>query len=143
MSYIDRSNHMKLLVVDDQGPVGEIISRIAQQSGWEAIHTVSPDRVDEILRAEHVNVLMLDYAVDGNPRSQKTGLTVAAKVRETGIPIPIIMFSGWSDLIDRKRAKELGVLRILDKPLSIQELRQCLGEARKKCLDEPEAERKN
>lgn len=128
---------MKLLVVDDQGPVGEIISRIAQQSGWEAIHTVSPDRLDEVLRAENIHVLMLDYAVDGNPHSPRNGLTIAATLRERGIEIPIIMFSGWPDLIDRKRAKQLGILRVLEKPLSIRELRQCLVEAKKQCLDEP------
>ncbi len=130
---------MKLLVVDDQGPVGEIISRIAQQSGWEAIHTVSADRVDEILRAEKVNVLLIDYAIDGNPRSARNGLTIIAGLRERGLNIPIILFSGWPDMIDAKRAKELGVMRVLEKPLSIQELRQCLVEAKKKCLDESPA----
>lgn len=126
---------MKLLVVDDQGPVGEIISRIAQQSGWEAIHTVSAERVDEIIRSEKIDVLLLDYAVDGNPHSPRNGLAIATALREKGIRAPIIMFSGWPDLIDRKRSKELGVLRILEKPLSIQDLRQSLIEARKQCLD--------
>lgn len=125
---------MKLLVVDDQGPVGEIISRIAQQGGWEAIHTVSSDRIDEILRAEGVDVLLLDYAIDGNPRSEKNGLTIIEDLRAKGIKIPIILFSGWPDLIDRQRAKELGVLRVLEKPLSIQELRQTLAEARSSAL---------
>jgi DNA-binding response OmpR family regulator len=123
---------MKLLVVDDQNPVGEIISRIAQQGGWEAIHTVSPDRIDEILRAEKVDVLLIDYAIDGNPHSPKNGLTIISDLRAKGILIPIIMFSGWPDLIDLKKARELGVLRILEKPLSIQELRHSLVEAKKK-----------
>jgi len=127
---------MKLLVVDDQGPVGEIISRIAQQSGWEAIHTISADRLDEIVRAEKIDVLLLDYAIDGNPHSLRNGLTIATALRERGATIPIIMFSGWPDLIDKKRAKQLGILRVLEKPLSIQELRQSLVEAKKQCLDE-------
>ncbi len=126
---------MKLLVVDDQGPVGEIISRIAQQSGWDAIHTVSPDRLDEILREEKIDVLLLDYAIDGTPHAPRNGITIAATLRERGIAIPVILFSGWPDLIDRKRAKALGILRILEKPLRIQELRLCLAEARKLCLD--------
>jgi DNA-binding response OmpR family regulator len=125
---------MKLLVVDDQSPVGEIISRIAQQSGWEAIHTVSPDRIDEILRAEKVDVLLIDYVIDGNPRSAKNGLTVISDLRSKGMTIPIILFSGWTDMIDTKRARELGVLRVLEKPLSIQELRQSLSEAKKKVM---------
>ncbi len=130
---------MKLLVVDDQGPVGEIISRIAQQSGWEAIHTVSADRLDEIVRAENVNVLLIDYAIDGNPRSPRNGLSIIATLRGRGVNIPIILFSGWPDMIDSKRAKELGVIRVLEKPLSIQDLRQSLVEAKKRCQDEAAA----
>lgn len=130
---------MKLLVVDDQGPVGEIISRIAQQGGWEAVHTVSPDRIGEILRAEQIDVLLIDYAIDGNPRSEKNGLAIIEDLRAAGTKIPIVLFSGWPDLIDRKRAKELGVLRVLEKPLSIQELRQTLVEARNVVLAHPSA----
>ena len=127
---------MKLLVVDDQSPVGEIISRIAEQGGWQAIHTVSPDRIDEIVRAEKVNVLLIDYAIDGNPHSPKNGLSVISDLRAKGVSIPIILFTGWPDMIDMKRAHQLGVLRVLEKPLSIQELRQSLAEAKKQCLDE-------
>lgn len=126
---------MNLLVVDDQGPVGEIISRIAQQSGWNAIHTVSPDRLDEIVREEKIDVLLLDYAVEGNPRSQRNGLSIAEMLRQKEIRIPIVMFSGWPDLIDRKHAAQLGIMRVLEKPLSIQELRQCLSEAKKASQD--------
>lgn len=130
---------MKLLVVDDQGPVGEIISRIAQQGGWEAVHTVSSERVGDIVRAENVDVLLIDFAIDGNPRSARNGLSVIAELREAGITIPIVLFSGWSDLIDKKRARELGVLRVLEKPLSIQELRLTLVEARAAALAGPKA----
>jgi two-component system OmpR family response regulator len=130
---------MKLLVVDDQSPVGEIISRIALQSGWEAIHTVSSDRIDEILRAEKVDVLLIDYAIDGNPHSTKNGLSVVADLRSKGMAIPVIIFSGWPDLIEAKRARELGVLRVLEKPISIQELRQSLADAKKQCLEEVSA----
>lgn len=130
---------MKLLVVDDQGPVGEIISRIARQGGWEAVHTVSPDRIEEILRAEQIDVLLLDFAVDGNPRSEKNGLAIIESLRAKGATLPIILFSGWPDLIDKRRARELGVLRVLEKPLSIQELRQTLAEARSNVTVPPAA----
>lgn len=128
---------MKLLVVDDQGPVGEIITRIAKQGGWDAIHTVSPDRLDEIIRAEGVDVLLIDFIIDGTPRSQRTGLTVISELRDRGHKLPIILFTGWRDLVDRKAAKALGVLAVLEKPLSIQELRNTLSEAKK--LVAPEA----
>jgi DNA-binding response OmpR family regulator len=125
---------MKLLVVDDHRPVGEIISRIARQSGWEASLSVTVDRLEETVRTEGVNALVLDYALDGDPKSPHNGLTIIAGLREQGLKLPVILFSGWPDMVDRKLAAELGVLRVLEKPLSIQELRQCLVEAKKHCL---------
>ncbi|HEY8901867.1 MAG TPA: response regulator [Chthoniobacterales bacterium] len=122
---------MKLLVVDDQSPVGEIISRIAQQSGWQAIHTVSPDRLDEIIREEKVDVLLLDFAVNGAPSSRLNGLTIAAQLRAQGLDTVIVLFTGWPDLVDRTEATRLKVLRVLEKPLGIQELRQALNEAKR------------
>jgi len=122
---------MKLLVVDDQDSVGEIITRIAQQGGWDAIHTVSADRLDEIIRAENVDVLLIDFIIDGTPQSQRNGLTVVKALRERGHKLPVILFTGWHDLVDRKAVKALGVLSVLEKPLGIQELREALAEAKK------------
>lgn len=132
---------MKLLVVDDQSSVGEIITRIAQQSGWDAIHTVSADRIDEIIRAEQVDVLLIDFIIDGTPQSQRNGLTVVKALRERGHKLPIILFTGWHDLVDRKAARALGVLTVLEKPLSIQELRQSLLKAKQQCIDEAASSR--
>ncbi len=123
---------MKLLVADDQGPVGEIISRIAEQSGWEAIHTTSADDLVTKITEEKVSVLLIDYALDGNPHSTRNGLTVTAELRAAGINIPVILFSGWPNMIDAKRAAELDILEVLEKPLSIQDLQQALESARKK-----------
>jgi two-component system response regulator VicR len=123
---------MKLLVIDDQGPVGEIISRVAQQGGWDAIHSTNADDLAVKIVAEQVSVLLIDYAIDGNPHSTRNGLTVAAELRAADVHIPIIIFSGWPNLIDAKRAAELDILRVLEKPLSIQDLQETLDAARKR-----------
>ncbi|MGC1479054.1 MAG: response regulator [Chthoniobacterales bacterium] len=123
---------MKLLVADDQGPVGEIISRIAEQSGWEAIHTTSTDDLTSKVISENVSVLLIDYALDGNPHSTRNGLTVTAELRAADIDIPVILFSGWPNMIDSKRAAELDVIKVLEKPLSIQDLQTALNEAKAK-----------
>ena len=126
---------MKLLILDDQGPVGAIISRIAQQSGWQALHTVSPDEIESTIHKDQINVLMLDYLIEG-PESPVNGLTVLEKLRNAGIQIPAILFTGWPDLVDRAKARSLNVLGVLEKPLSIQELRLILNDAKKQVLEQ-------
>jgi len=125
---------MKLLVVDDQGAVGAIISRIAQQGGWEAIQTTSPRGLDDIIRKEKVDVLMIDYMFDEDADSN--GLTVVEELRAGGINIPVILFTGWPDLVDKERAEKLHILRVLAKPLSIVDLRVSLSDAKKQLLNE-------
>lgn len=126
---------MKLLVVDDQGAVGAIISRIAQQGGWDAINMTESHGLIPVIKKEGVDVLLLDFLVNGNDE-KRTGLTVLQELRSVGVGVPVILFSGATHLIDRDRASALGVVRILEKPLSIQELRASLNEAKKRLLDE-------
>lgn len=122
---------MKVLVVDDQGPVGEIISRVARQSGWDALHSVSVARLDERITHDEIDVLMLDYAIDGNPWSPNNGLAVLKELRDKGHTTPAILFSGWASRIDPQEADSLGVIAVLEKPLSVLELRRSLTEARR------------
>ena len=126
---------MKLLILDDQGPVGAIISRIAQQSGWQAFHTVSPDQIQKTIQDEQIDVIMLDYLIE-SPESKINGLSILETLRSSGITIPAILFTGWPDLVDRSLAKTLNVLGILEKPLSIQELRITLNDAKKQVLEQ-------
>jgi len=121
---------MRLLVVDDQGPVGAIISRIAEQGGWKAFHTTSPVGLDGIIRNDKIEVLMIDYLIDPGVEDH-TGLTVTEELRKAGHTLPVILFSGAPQLIDEARAKLAGVIDILEKPLSIRELRASLNEAKK------------
>lgn len=117
---------LKVLVVDDQGPVGEIISRVASQSGWLALHSVSAERLNERIEHDRVDVLMLDYAIDGNPLSPNNGISVLRNLREKGFQTPAILFSGWTSRIDLEEARALGVVAVLEKPLCVQELRRSL-----------------
>lgn len=122
---------LKILVVDDQGPVGEIISRIASQGGWKAYYSTSTDRLDERIKHDQIDVVMLDYAIDGNPWSPHNGISVLRRLREQGLHLPAILFSGWTNRIDLQEARDLGVLAVLEKPLCVQELRRSLETAAK------------
>jgi DNA-binding NtrC family response regulator len=122
---------MKLLVVDDQDQVGEIIARIARQERWDATHVTTMHRLADVIGVESVDVLLIDYVLEGDPHSSTNGLTAIADLRSRGINIPAILFTGWHDLVNRQEAKKLGVTRILEKPMDVKALRESLVEARK------------
>ncbi len=122
---------MKLLVVDDQDQVGEIIARIARQEHWDATHVTSMHRLADVIGVESVDVLLIDYVLEGDPHSTTNGLTAIADLRSRGINIPAILFTGWRDLVNRQEAEKLGVTCILEKPMDVKTLRESLVEARK------------
>ncbi len=115
---------MNLLVVDDLEAVGVIVAEIASQSGWYSVHCTQAGEILELIHKEKIDVVLMDYFMPG-----KSGLDVAQAMRESGLKTTIIFFSGMASQIDRTKADELGVFKILDKPLSIKELRKTLSEA--------------
>ncbi len=117
---------MTVLVVDDSEAVASIMARIATQGGWNALYTVSTDEALAILRAQKVDLLLLDYIMP-----DKNGLEFAQYLRSNGWPsLPIFLFSGMVELIDKAEAAKAGISRIFPKPLSIAELRAAMNETR-------------
>jgi DNA-binding response OmpR family regulator len=117
---------MTVLVVDDSEAVASIMARIATQGGWNALYTVTTDEALAILRAQKVDLLLLDYIMP-----DKSGLEFAQYLRSHGWPsLPIFLFSGQVDLIDTAEAAKAGISRIFQKPLSIAELRAAMNETR-------------
>jgi DNA-binding NtrC family response regulator len=123
---------MKLLVIDDQVQVAQIVARLASQGGWTAFSLSSADGLKEIIDREKVDVLMIDYYLDG-----LTGLEIVEDLRKGGYKLPVILFTGLADAVDPLKAKELDVLAVLEKPLSIPQLRQVLGSAKERVEARP------
>ncbi|MFZ5806067.1 MAG: response regulator [Verrucomicrobiota bacterium] len=115
---------MKLLVVDDQEAVAMIVCEIAAQGGWEAIHTNKANDVPNLIKSEEIDILLIDYLMP-----EKNGLDVVSELRQAGETLPVILFSGETWQIDTEQAEALGVVQILQKPLSISELRKAMSAA--------------
>jgi len=115
---------MKLLVIDDQEEVGELIGEIAQGLGWETVSCTDFNDVAETIAREKVDLLFLDYFMP-----EKNGLDVLTDVRAQQLNVLTILCSGMVSEIDFNRAKKLGIYMILEKPIGIDRLRELLMEA--------------
>ncbi len=117
---------MKLLVIDDLEAVGMIVAEIAAQGGWQSMHCTQSDNIVELIQKEKIDIILMDYFMPG-----RSGLDLTTQIREAKLQLPVIFFSGMASQIDRVKAAQLGVVRILEKPLSIKELRKALSDAGK------------
>ncbi len=114
----------RILIVDDQPSMTGTVALIVAMLGYEAIQTHSPHEAIERLRNESVDLLLSDYEMPS-----MTGLELVAQVRQEDCLIPVILMSGHVAAIDRIRAKQLGVVTILEKPFGVAVVQEALERA--------------
>jgi CheY-like chemotaxis protein len=115
---------MKLLVVDDQEEMLEIISEVAACEGWETVSCLDASEVLNIVEQSSIDLALIDYFMPDT-----TGLDISSQIRERGLTFPIVLISGMVSEIDRSKANQFGITTILEKPLNLGLFRKTLASA--------------
>ena len=109
----------KILIVDDEINIRELIKFNLEKSGYKVIEADDGQRAINLAKAEKPELIVLDLMLPG-----MDGLEVCRIVknsRETAA-IPIIMLTAKSEEIDKVIGLELGADDYLTKPFSPREL---------------------
>lgn len=106
----------KILVVDDEKPIAELLEYSLKNEGYEVI--LAHDGAYAVERAlnEKPDLILLDLMLP-----KKSGTEVLKEVREK-LDIPIIMLTAKSSEIDKVLGLELGADDYVTKPFSTREL---------------------
>jgi CheY-like chemotaxis protein len=118
----------KLLVIDDQTGITKVVEMIARQLGLNARSVNSSSQAVETFLAFKPDVLMLDMIMP-----EKDGIDVLNEVLLTGIPVKVILSSGFSDSYLRlaegvAKFHQNPHVSILRKPFRREELMKLLTE---------------
>lgn len=108
--------HARVLIVDDDSSMCEMLSDLLESSGLEAVSVGDGAAMKEALAAEPYSLLLIDLRL-----KREDGLTLARTVRETS-DIPIIVLTGKGDETDRILGLELVADDYLTKPFNPREL---------------------
>lgn len=112
---------MKLLVVDDQPTVGELISQVVRNADWESISTCHALDTVALVEEHHPDALMIDQFMP-----EESGLEIVAELRARGNQLPVILFSGNPEMIDPAEVARLHIGALLTKPVSVKQLQGML-----------------
>ena len=82
----------KLLVIDDQTGITKVVELIARQLGLTVRSLNSSAEATETFIAFQPDVLMLDMIMP-----EKDGIDVLNEILLTGIPVKVVLTSGFSD----------------------------------------------
>ena len=106
----------KILVVDDEKPISDIIKFNMVKEGYEVLTAFNGREALEVFEVEHPDILILDLMLP-----ELDGLEVARTIRKTS-NVPIIMLSAKDSEFDKVIGLELGADDYVTKPFSNREL---------------------
>lgn len=106
----------KILVVDDEKPISEIVKYNLVKEGYEVFTAYDGEEALEKVKEEEPDLVLLDLML---PKID--GLEVAREIRKT-YDMPIIMVTAKDSEIDKVLGLELGADDYVTKPFSNREL---------------------
>ncbi|MYW01644.1 response regulator transcription factor [Streptomyces sp. SID3343] len=107
---------MKVLVVDDDPTVAEVVVGYLERAGFATAHAADGPSALAMAFAEMPDLVVLDLMLPG-----MDGLDVCRRLRERG-PVPVVMLTALGDEGDRVSGLEVGADDYVTKPFSPREL---------------------
>ena len=108
---------MRVLVVEDEPEVAELLSRALREAGWA---------VDMVARGhgalEYLAVTEYDIAVIDVGLPDMNGLELCRRLRARGGRTPVLILTAFGGIADRVRGLDAGADDYLAKPFAIEEL---------------------
>ena len=109
----------KVLTVDDEGHILELLKYNLESSGYEVVQAESGEEALTIIEKEKIDLILLDLMLPGID-----GLEVLKRIRSNEIykRVPIIMLTAKSEEIDTVLGLEMGADDYIAKPFGVHEL---------------------
>ena len=106
----------RVLIVDDEVDISELISLILKKEGIDSKIINNPLEVPELVKKEKFDLILLDIMMP-----ELSGTELCSKIRDV-VDAPIIFISAKSELIDKMLGYEIGGDDYITKPFDNTEL---------------------
>ncbi|QTH70762.1 phosphate regulon transcriptional regulator PhoB [Pseudoalteromonas xiamenensis] len=109
----------RVLVVDDEAPIREMLVFVLEQNGFQAIEAEDYDSAVAAMVEPYPDMVLLDWMLPGG-----SGIQLAKKFKQSEYTrqIPIIMLTARGEEEDKVRGLEVGADDYVTKPFSPKEL---------------------
>ena len=107
----------KILVVDDDARIRDLLRRYLTQEGFEVMVAEDGKALNRILLRDTVDLIVLDLMMPG-----EDGLSICRRLRAANDRTPIIMLTAKGEDVDRIVGLDVGAADYLGKPFNPREL---------------------
>ncbi|WP_410649871.1 response regulator transcription factor [Amycolatopsis sp. cmx-4-54] len=114
---MNTENPVRLLVVDDEPHIADLVATVARYEGWQAVTAGSGEAALERAAEFGPDIVVLDLMLPGID-----GFTVLDKLRESGTAVPVVFLTAKDATADRVAGLTRGGDDYLVKPFSVEEL---------------------
>lgn len=114
----------RILIIDDDGMVRELLSEILQRAGHSVVQAAGGKEGFRLFRQGAFDLVLTDL---GMPEC--SGWDVAAGIKRLAPKTPVALVTGWGLTLDRGKLKETGVDLVLNKPFQYTDVMALVAEA--------------
>jgi DNA-binding NtrC family response regulator len=109
---------VKILVVDDDSSIRNMLSIVLKNSGYDAAAAESSESALKRLKAETFHLIISDIKMPGI-----SGIELLKKIKVINPGIPVIMITAFASTNDAVEAMKLGAEDYITKPFNLDELK--------------------
>jgi PAS domain S-box-containing protein len=114
----------RVLVVDDEKAVADFMRELLESWGLEATALTRPFGVLERVARERYDLVILDQTMPGI-----TGMNLAREIAAARPGLPVVLYTGNTDRVEREELDAAGVRALLEKPVEPDALYEILRAA--------------
>jgi CheY-like chemotaxis protein len=127
-----RGEHVRVLIVDDSSEMAGLLTAWLEDEGCAVVTAGSGREALDAAAVYYPEVVFLDLILPG-----PDGFQVCNALRRQHLPPEVILMTGYSNPEYARRGAELGVVALLQKPLTREAVVAALTTALERCRRDP------
>jgi DNA-binding NtrC family response regulator len=116
----------RILVVDDEEPQLQSVTRMLEKLGYNVVGKSDSLEALDVFQAESGK---FDLVITDQTMPKMTGEKLVKSILGIRPDIPIILCTGFSEIIDADEAKALGIREFVMKPFTVREMAEKVRKA--------------
>ncbi|HLN73607.1 MAG: sigma-54-dependent transcriptional regulator [Methylococcaceae bacterium] len=114
----------KVLIIDDNKLILKYLKESIIKMGYDTIEAESGEAGLQLIRTENPDLVITDFQMPGID-----GLEVLARIRRLNTTLPVILLTGFGDVVLTIKSIQLGAFDYLEKPVDINKLKSTIHHA--------------